>query len=669
MEHKRVSGVIISLLLALAILQIHPALIVGAEEITEFEWFDLLDAVGNNFEITDSVYLNITLTSTETVHVVLESVPRTVSYIIESNSSATSTALTISGLESNADYYRYQDGLLMENFTANHYGEHTYTQDISKPHRVFVQENASTIYIGSNYTFTQNITEPIVVTASNIVIDGNGYSLKGPYSGPWYFGMYLPGRSGVTIKNLIIEDWSGYGIMADWSHSNEIRDNLFLNNSWEAGSAILLWESKYNLVTANTFQNNSLGIGLFASLDTSDLCTYNTISNNNLSSNSVGVGLVGYADHNTIINNTATTNVGGIVVQMGSDYNLVSGNNLSNNDYGIWLHVSVTENIITDNLISSNDYGIWTGSAYQNTIYHNNIIQNVNQAYSYLPDFTNYWHHPDLLEGNYWSDYPGVDDGSGTGKHAIAGDGIGDTNIPWPGPDYDYYPFTSQGDWLDTTPPEITIITPEPYGLYIVGVALDFYATDAESGVATIVGQLTNTAGDYQEVDSGFTPLQGVYTLVVVATDNRGNIAESDPVFFVVYDPEGGFATGGGWIYPDEESTLPGGKANFGFVAKYRHGSSTGNLEFQYNDADINLKSTTIDWLVISGVSAHFQGTGTINGEELYTFRVMTKDNGEPGVSSDEFNIRIWEGTDTEADPIHKAKNTIAGGNIVVHKK
>jgi len=47
------------------------------------------------------------------------------------------------------------------------------------------------------------------------------------------------------------------------------------------------------------------------------------------------------------------------------------------------------------------------------------------------------------LEGNYWSDYPGVDDGSGTGKHAIADDFIGDTDIPWPEPGYDYYPLMS----------------------------------------------------------------------------------------------------------------------------------------------------------------------------------------------------------------------------------
>ncbi|UCG58876.1 MAG: hypothetical protein JSU70_05050, partial [Phycisphaerales bacterium] len=221
---------------------------------------------------------------------------------------------------------------------------------------------------------------------------------------------------------------------------------------------------------------------------------------------------------------------------------------------------------------------------------------------------------------------------------------------------------------IDATPPVITVTCPVPYGIYTAGMQLDFSASDAESGVAVVVGNLTNTAGESVAVSYGFTPDVGVYSLVVSATDNVGNTAQTDPVLFVVYDPGDGFATGGGWFLPDSESTLPGGKAEFGFVAKYKQGSSTGNLEFQYKAAEINLKSTTIDWLVISGVSAQFQGTATINGSGLYTFHVMAKDNGEPGVDADHFNIRIWEGTDTEADPIHKAKNTIAGGNIKVHK-
>ena len=134
-------------------------------------------------------------------------------------------------------------------------------------------------------------------------------------------------------------------------------------------------------------------------------------------------------------------------------------------------------------------------------------------------------------------------------------------------------------------------------------------------------------------------------------------------------EPYGGHATGGGWFYPDGESTLPDGKANFEFTARYKNDVSTGKLSFQCVDAGIHLKSTSIDWLTISSVSTQFQGTGTINGEGLYTFRVKAKDNGEPGVDVDHFDIKIWSGTDTEADPYHNAKNTISAGNIQVHTK
>ncbi|NOQ33152.1 MAG: hypothetical protein GQ567_02985 [Methanosarcinales archaeon] len=219
------------------------------------------------------------------------------------------------------------------------------------------------------------------------------------------------------------------------------------------------------------------------------------------------------------------------------------------------------------------------------------------------------------------------------------------------------------------TPPVIVITTPESNGIYTVGMKLNFSATDDENGVASIAGNLTNSSGVSQDVDSGDEPDVGVYTLVVTATDNAGNTNESDPVFFVVYDPAGGRATGKGWFYPDVESTHPGGKADFKFTTSYKKDVSTGKLDFKDKDADIKLKGKSIDWLVISSVSAQFQGTGTINGEGLYTFRVQAKDNGKPGAGNDHFDIMIWNGIDTMADPDYKAKNTIADGDIKVHAK
>ena len=60
-----------------------------------------------------------------------------------------------------------------------------------------------------------------------------------------------------------------------------------------------------------------------------------------------------------------------------------------------------------------------------------------------------------------------MDDGSGFGKHAVAGDGIGDTLIPHPDEDYDFYPYMKPcGRWISPAPVEATIdIDPDTLNL------------------------------------------------------------------------------------------------------------------------------------------------------------------------------------------------------------
>ncbi len=92
----------------------------------------------------------------------------------------------------------------------------------------------------------------------------------------------------------------------------------------------------------------------------------------------------------------------------------------------------------------------------------------------------------------------------------------------------------------------------------------------------------------------------------------------------VVYDPEGGFVTGGGWIDSPAgvyaADPLLTGKANSGFVSKSKKDQSTpvGNTEFQFKSGDLNFHSDSYDWLVIAGNKAMYKGTGTINSEGNY---------------------------------------------------
>jgi hypothetical protein len=110
------------------------------------------------------------------------------------------------------------------------------------------------------------------------------------------------------------------------------------------------------------------------------------------------------------------------------------------------------------------------------------------------------------------------------------------------------------------------------------------------------------------------------------------------------FGSEDGLASGGGSFYPDSESTLPGGKANFGFSKSLTASVSDGKLQFNYKDADIDLQSEGIDWVVISANEVTFQGTATINNQGEYTFRVSATDNSKLGKNQDTFSIIIWQG-------------------------
>jgi hypothetical protein len=140
----------------------------------------------------------------------------------------------------------------------------------------------------------------------------------------------------------------------------------------------------------------------------------------------------------------------------------------------------------------------------------------------------------------------------------------------------------------------------------------------------------------------------------------------------VIYNPEGGFATGGGWIVPVDDglNSYPNVRANFGFNAKYKKDTSTGHLEFRYTNGFVDLKSDTVDLLVITGGKiAQFKGYATMNGQSGHWYFVKAIDNGEPGFQ-DTFEIKIWApGTDPDIDEHwHRAGGKIQGGNIVVHK-
>jgi N-acetylneuraminic acid mutarotase len=89
-----------------------------------------------------------------------------------------------------------------------------------------------------------------------------------------------------------------------------------------------------------------------------------------------------------------------------------------------------------------------------------------------------------------------------------------------------------------------------------------------------------------------------VYTVTVTITDNCG-AASSGVTYVIFYDPNGGFVTGGGWINSPAGAYTPNlslfGKANFGFVSKYKKNAAPpeGETNFHFNTAGFNFDSVT----------------------------------------------------------------------------
>ncbi len=207
-----------------------------------------------------------------------------------------------------------------------------------------------------------------------------------------------------------------------------------------------------------------------------------------------------------------------------------------------------------------------------------------------------------------------------------------------------------------------------------------------DDGAGAVPGSVAETSGSGSCTASRTFTSAGVYRVTIVVTDKDDGEDTYTFEFVVIYDPSAGFVTGGGWILSPKGAYVPEptltGKATFGFVSRYRKGAKVpeGNTEFQFHAAGMNFKSTSYQWLVVSGAKAQFKGVGTINGTGNYGFLLTATDGQMPGGGGlDKFRIKIWDiGSGTvvydnapsASDDIDAVDpQIISGGSIVIHSK
>lgn len=232
------------------------------------------------------------------------------------------------------------------------------------------------------------------------------------------------------------------------------------------------------------------------------------------------------------------------------------------------------------------------------------------------------------------------------------------------------------GDYTDYTtavtvvnlPPQVGPIT-APDTPMLINTSISVSAVFTDPGVldthtavwdwgdgTTSSGTVSETSGSGTVTDNHLYAETGVYTIKLMVTDNDGDSGEAIYEFIVIYDPSGGFVTGGGWIMSQagwcQLNTVCAnaqGKAHFGFVSKYQQGNNvpTGNTGFKFQAGNFDFESDSYEWLVVNmgGTNAQFKGSGTINGNLApngteFKFMIWARDM-DPG-GDDTFRIRIW---------------------------
>jgi len=247
---------------------------------------------------------------------------------------------------------------------------------------------------------------------------------------------------------------------------------------------------------------------------------------------------------------------------------------------------------------------------------------------------------------------------------------------------------------IDTSAPVTSnaVATPDPV---IINTDVTITATVTDTGGSHVASaEFQVDGGPFDDLTGAFgtdsvnvsltlpgsaTPLlqtPGVHNICVRGTDFASNQGAVECVLFAVYDPTGGFATGGGGANSpagaDPSNPNVSGPVTFAFNPKYLPNNPNvpqGDFEFHFNADNINFKSTGYDFLVVTnGNRAQAQGTGTINGSTVCKFSIDAWNASfQPG-NVDAFGLTIFNCGGGTGNRYVLPTGPITKGSIKIHQ-
>ena len=176
---------------------------------------------------------------------------------------------------------------------------------------------------------------------------------------------------------------------------------------------------------------------------------------------------------------------------------------------------------------------------------------------------------------------------------------------------------------------------------------------DDNTTVKGVVTEPTSTkngkvTGSYKFTSSGVYKLQ-MNTIdqnnVTTYANTNGDVEE----IIVIYDPNGGYAYGGGYFNSPagalKSNPTATGKVSYGFVMNYFKNATLpkGETQFEFKIGDFEYNAVNFDYLSISGAKAQFKGTGKIVGGQSGINFIMTVIDGDlDGTGIDKVRMKIY---------------------------
>jgi len=292
-------------------------------------------------------------------------------------------------------------------------------------------------------TLTGDITtdwaEAIHIEGSGITLDGAGHALigTGPLAdGVPQYGVYVPGQTGVTVKNLNISSfYNGIGLAN--THGSSIIDNDLGDNM----SGIDLSGSGENMIARNTA--NPVG-NQGVKLDQGAGNTF--IDNNFVATGPVGTGLrLMYTSGNRLLGNTLTGTSAGVQMNDATG-NTFTGNIVQDSGTGVRFMSGSTDNMFQENMLRNNGFALVFHDVSGNRIWHNSFDNN---TYQISGSGDNSFNGGEAIGGNWWSVYDEPGEGCFDADHNGFCDSPYDieTYLGNPSGYSDYEPWTVNQGW------------------------------------------------------------------------------------------------------------------------------------------------------------------------------------------------------------------------------